>query len=114
MDGVQILQIGAGFVSGGAMGAVMTAFVASYKARLLPIGKRVEVSPLFTSKFGGSTFSTRVTVSDGTTDYSFPNLHLAEVQIVNRGNRDSATFIGRHNRVTPSLRGSWLRPLYAS
>lgn len=92
MEQAQLLQIGASILGGGAVGAVITGLVASYKSRLLPIGKRVEVSPLFTSNFGGSNFSTSVTVSDGKTDFKFPNLHVAEVQLVNRGNRDLATF----------------------
>lgn len=92
MEEAQILQIGASILGGGAVGAVITGLVTSYKARVLPIGRRVEVSPLFTSNFGGTNFSTSVTVSDGTTDYKFPNLHVAEVQLVNRGNRDLAAF----------------------
>lgn len=92
MEQAQLLQLGAALLGGGAVGAVITAFVTSYKSRVQPIGKRVEVSPLFTSEFGGPTFSTSVTVSDGTTDYKFPNLHLAEIQLVNRGNRDLAAF----------------------
>jgi hypothetical protein len=71
---------------------VITVVVASYKARVQPIGKRVDVSPLFTPEFGGPAFSTSVTVSDGNTEYKYPNLHLAEIQIVNRGNRDLTSF----------------------
>ena len=67
---------------------VIAGLVASFKGRLLPVGRRVEISPLFTSDFGGPTFSTSVTVSDGRTDFKFPNLHVSEVQLVNRGNRD--------------------------
>lgn len=90
MENIQILQLGASLLGGGAVGAMITAYIASYKVRLLPVGRRIEVSPLFTSEFGGPSFSTSVTVTDGQTDYKFPNLHLAEVQIVNRGNRDLA------------------------
>jgi len=92
MDQTQLLQISASLIGGGAVGAIITAIVASYKARILPIGKRVEVSPLFSSGFGGKNFSTSVTVSDGTADHKFPNLHLAEVELVNRGNKDLASF----------------------
>ena len=92
MENNQLFQIAASILGGGAVGAVITVLATSYKARLLPVGKRVEVSPLFTSDFGGASFSTSVTVSDGQTDYKFPNLHMAEVQLVNRGNRDLAAF----------------------
>lgn len=92
VEQIQLLQIAASILGGGAVGAIITSLVTSYKARVLPIAKRVEVLPLFTSNFGGSDFDTSVTVSDGNTDYKFPNLHVAEVQLVNRGNRDLATF----------------------
>jgi len=88
----QILQIGATLLGGGAVGAIITGLVSSYRGRVQPIGKRVEVSALFASDFGGANFSTSVTVSDGSADYKFSNLHVADVQLVNRGNRDLATF----------------------
>lgn len=92
MDQIQLLQIGASIIGGGAAGAIITGLVTSYKARILPIGKRIEVSPLFTSDFGGPNFTTCITVSDGTTDYNFPNLHVAEILLINRGNRDLSSF----------------------
>ena len=92
MDSTQAIQIGVSLLGGGAVGAIIAALVASYKARLLPIGRRLDISPLFESNFGGSSFKTSVTVTDGATDYKFPNLHLAELQIVNRANKDLASF----------------------
>ena len=92
MDQIQILQIAASLVGGGAVGAIITALVAAHKARILPIGQRIEVAPLFTPDFGGKNFSTSVTVSDGASHHNFPNLHLAEIEVVNRGNKDLATF----------------------
>jgi hypothetical protein len=92
MEQVQLIQLGAALLGGGAAGAIITALVTSYRARVQPIGKRVEILPLFTPEFGGPSFSTSVTVSDGNVDCKFPNLHLAEIQIVNRGNRDLPSF----------------------
>jgi hypothetical protein len=91
-DPVSGLQIAASILGGGAVGAIITAVVTSYRGRVQPIGRRVEVSPLFTSGFAGSSLTANVTVSDGTTDYKFPNLHVADIQLVNRGNRDLPTF----------------------
>lgn len=88
----QIIQIGASLLGGGAVGAVITSLVTSYRGRVQPVGRRVEVSPLFTSDFAGSAFNTNVTVSDGTADYKFPNLHVADIQLVNRGNRYLSSF----------------------
>lgn len=92
MEQAQLITIAASLLGGGAMGAIITAGITSYRARLLPVGKSVEVSPLFVTNFGGTNFSTGVSVSDGANDYKLPNLYLAEVQVVNRGNRDLPAF----------------------
>jgi hypothetical protein len=88
----QVIQIGASLIGGGAVGAIITAFVTSYRGRVQPVGKRVEVSPLFTFGLSGSAFNPSITVSDGVTDFKFSNLYVADIQIVNRGNRDLAAF----------------------
>ncbi len=88
-----VLQIGASLLGGGALGAIITAIVTSYRGGIQPVAQRVEVSPLFTSSFTGTSFSPSVTVSDGTADFNFPNLYVADVQLVNRGNRDMSAFV---------------------
>jgi hypothetical protein len=80
------LQVGASLLGGGAIGAIITAAVATHRARVQPVGQRIEVSPLFTSSFSGSSFNPSVTVSVGTTEFKFPNLYVADIQVVNRGN----------------------------
>lgn len=91
-DSIEIYKIVASLVGGGAVGAVITAVATSYRNRIQLVGKRVEILPLLTSSSSGSVLKPEVTVSDGTTDYKFSNLHVADVQIVNRGNRDHLTF----------------------
>lgn len=92
IDPVNGLKIATSVLGGGAVGAIITAVATSYRGRVQPIGRRVEVSPLFTSGFAGSSLTANVTVSDGTTDYKFSNFHVVDIQLVNRGNRDLPTF----------------------
>ncbi len=92
-DSIETYKIVASLVGGGAVGAIITAIVNSFRNRIQPVGRRLEVSILFTpSFFAGSALNPSVIVSDGTTDYKFPNLFVADVQLVNRGNRDLAAF----------------------
>ena len=92
MDATPYLPIVASLIGGGAVGAIITAFVTTFRNRKQPIGRRIDVSPVFTSGLSGPTLTTRITISDGTKNYSFSNLYVADVQIVNQGNRDFDTF----------------------
>jgi len=91
-DSLEAYKIGASLIGGGAVGAIIAAVVTTYRNRIQPVGRRVEILPLLTSSFSGSVLKPGVTVSDGTSDYKFSNLYVADVQVVNRGNRDNPTF----------------------
>jgi hypothetical protein len=92
MDTPEWIKIAAGIVSGGLAGAILTNLVTAYRGRIQPIGKRVDVAPLFTPGFIGSALRPTITVSDGTSSYQFANLHVADVSVVNRRNRDFSSF----------------------
>jgi len=81
-----------GVVSGGTAGAVITTVVSAYRSRVQPIGRSIDVSPIFAAGARGNGLVTRVTIDDGTREYTFPNLYVANVRIANRGNRDFSTF----------------------
>ena len=86
------IKIGAGVLSGGLAGAVLTNVITAYRNRIQPIGKRIDITSLFSPGFTGSALSPSITVTSGATTYQFSNLHVAEVQVINRGNRDLAHF----------------------
>src|ERR1035437_3887245 len=86
------VKITASVVGGGFLGAVLTNAVTAYRNRTQPVGRRIDITPLFTPGFAGAALKPTITVSDGTNSYQFTNLHVAEVNIVNRGNRDFAAF----------------------
>jgi hypothetical protein len=89
---IETYKIVASLIGGGAVGAIITAIVTSYRNRVQPVGRRIEILPLLTSSSPGSTLKPEVTLSDGSTDYKFKNLFVADVQIVNRGNKDFPSF----------------------
>jgi hypothetical protein len=90
---IEVGKIAAALVGGGAVGAMITATVTAHRNRIQPVGKRVEVTPLFTPHASPeSLLRPSITISDGTADYKFKNLFLTDIQVVNRGNRDLPTF----------------------
>jgi hypothetical protein len=91
-DEFEWIKIGAGVLSGGLAGAVLTNAITAYRSRIQPVGKRIDVTPLFSPGFTGSALSPSITVTSGATTYQFSNLHVADVQVFNRGNRDLAHF----------------------
>lgn len=91
-DTLETYKVVASLLGGGAVGAIITAVVASYRNRVQPVGKRLEVTPVFTSPTAGSTLNPTISVSDGGVDHRLRNLFVADLQVVNRGNRDMASF----------------------
>jgi hypothetical protein len=86
------LQVAAALVGGGAVGAVITALVTAYRMRQQPVGRRVDVLPVFRPSRGPGQLEAAIAISHGGKAVTFKNLFLAEVQVVNRGNRDLEEF----------------------
>ncbi len=84
--------ISGSLAGGGFAGALLTNIWTTVRARIQPVGQRVDVTPLFASGLSGDALQTTVSVSDGVKSYSFLNLHVAELSVVNRGNRDFPIF----------------------
>jgi hypothetical protein len=89
-EGIQWIQVGAGLLGGGAMGAVFTAAVTAYRNRKQPVGKRIEWTPIFVSKKEPLSLSAKLVLTKGSTVSEFTNLFIADVQLVNLGNADIA------------------------
>jgi hypothetical protein len=79
-------------VGGGAAGAVINTVVSAYRARRQPVGRRIEVVPVFRPSGSASQLRAEIaTTHQGSTE-TFQNLFLAEIQVANRGNRDLEEF----------------------
>src|SRR5436190_2227965 len=92
MADAETYKILASLLGGGAVGALITAGVTTYRSRPQPIAWRAELSPLFTPGSLGSNLKITVAMSDGGPETKCANLHLADLQLVNRGNKDFAKF----------------------
>lgn len=91
-DSIEGYKIAASLVGGGAVGALITAVVISFRNRVQPVGKRLDVVPLFLQGIDGAGFNPSISVTYNQAVYQYANLFVADVQVVNRGNRDMASF----------------------
>jgi len=74
------------------MGALITAAVTSFRNRLQPVGRLIEVSQVFSHRIGGEDLHPTLTVTEREKQYSFDNLYLARIQLANLANCDFKTF----------------------
>jgi hypothetical protein len=89
------IVVGASLIGGGAFGAIITLISGAVRNRKQVIAYRTELVPLFRGgMLGGSDVKGKLTLSSSTGGYAedIPNLFVADVEIVNRGNRDFASF----------------------
>lgn len=85
----------ASLAGGGAIGAIITLLANSYRARKQPVGVRKEILPVFRPVNSAAHIGAKIMVPmDAETNhyYTFNNLFLAEITIVNNGNRDNDEF----------------------
>lgn len=81
-----------GLLGGGAVGAMITATVTSFRSRIQPVGFRVEPLTMFRGVSNDRGVKLKVSLESDGQVYNFPNLHAIDVEIVNRGNADKPSF----------------------
>ena len=92
MGDINWVHVITSLLGGGAMGAVINAFVAAYRGRLQRIGSRISFLPVFRQDGGASSLSAKIAVTHEQETRTFDNLFLAELQVVNRSNKDISEF----------------------
>lgn len=107
------LPIVATLAGGGAMGAIINSLVANYRNKVQPIYCSKEYTSVFNHSFLGLSkinsdlgVSAEVTISEinGNTNYSYENLSVIKLRLVNIGNKDMDEFkfgatLGEEDRV---------------
>ena len=88
MSEINWLQLAVALLGGGVAGALITAVVSFYRARRQPVGRRIDVVPVFRPSGNAAQLEAAIAVTHMGKSVTFKNLFLAEVQVVNRGNRD--------------------------
>ena len=86
------IKVGAGFVSGGFLGATLTNFVNWRNRRQLQVGYRTEIYPVLDPKPDHVSLAARVVVDHDGKSVEFDNLYLAQLRITNRGPTDLKRF----------------------
>lgn len=86
--------IGASLIGGGAAGAVITAIGSVVRNRKQAIAYRTEVDPLFKGGMFPSGMRASLTLFSPTGGYAqeIPNLFVANIEVMNRGNKDYDSF----------------------
>ncbi len=74
------------------MGAILTAIVTAYRNRIQPIGRRIDIVPVFQDTIRPASVQVKVTISDEQNNASYSNLYIGQLQLVNQGNKDLANF----------------------
>jgi len=93
MNNINWLQVVAALIGGGAAGAIITAIITTYRARRQPIGRRIDIVPVFRQSNDSRSLRAKIAIAHENKINTFENLFLAEVQIVNRGNSDLQEFL---------------------
>lgn len=93
MGQINWVHVVVALIGGGAAGAIINALVSAYRARLQPVGRRLEILPVFIRQSGDSSgLTAEIAITHNGSTRTFKNLYLAEVQVVNRGNKDLEEF----------------------
>lgn len=79
-------------LSGGAMGAIIKILYDVRQNKAQTIGKRLNVFPLFRQVGKQESFSATVAVTVGGSTTEYKNLFIADLTVVNRGNKDHENF----------------------
>jgi len=91
MDKINWIQLGIGFLSGGAFGALIKQFFDNRRNRIQPIGYSIELKRFYNSR-DTQLVKTQITLDDGTNEYKFENLYTGTIEIVNTGLIDYSNF----------------------
>lgn len=90
---LDIIKISSGILGGGLAGAILNNLAAKRKARIQPIAKRVKISNIFIPSNLVDPHITKITFSGTTSqNYHFDNLTIAQIEIINSGNKDYESF----------------------
>jgi len=74
------------------MGAVITVIATAFRNRVPPVGRRVEITPVFKHSIDGAEIVSTVTITEKGQDFKFDTLYLAEINLVNKSNKDFEKF----------------------
>lgn len=91
MGNLNWIQIGIGFLGGGAFGALIKQFFDYRRNRIQPIGRNIEIKSFYDS-IENKMLNSQVILTGGTQEYKFSKLYTGTIKIVNSGLIDYPSF----------------------
>lgn len=92
MENINWIHTAVALLGGGAAGAIINNIITLFKSRVQPIGSRINILPVFIQSSDSPNLKAKIAIHHQKTLTTFENLHLVEIQIVNRGNSDMNEF----------------------
>ena len=91
MADINWIQVGAGFLSGGAFGALIKQFFDYRKNRIQAVTYNLEVKPFY-NQHSDNPITSKIVIKDGDKDYKFQDLYIGSLSILNTSNQDYSEF----------------------
>lgn len=92
MADISLWQIVPALIGGGAAGALINAAFTARSNRIQPIGRRIEITPIFRQGDNSSGLRAKIAIADNGSIATFENLFFVDIQLVNKGNIDIESF----------------------
>jgi hypothetical protein len=92
-QGINWFQVVPALIGGGAMGALLTAAIASFKSRTQPVRYEIRMEKIFGSQPSETALFAKASVMFDDHTCTYTNLTFATLEIVNTGNKDIDRFI---------------------
>ncbi|WP_159479038.1 hypothetical protein [Chryseobacterium sp. 18068] len=91
MEKISWLQLGIGFLSGGAFGALIKQFFDNRRNRIQPISRNIEVKSFYDS-IENKMLNSQVILTGATQEHKFSKLYTGTIKVVNSGLTDYSSF----------------------
>lgn len=92
MAGISWWQIVPALIGGGAAGALINVVLTAHRNRIQPIGRRIEITPIFRQADNSSGLRAKIAIACNDNTATFENLFIANIQVINKGNTDIEAF----------------------
>ena len=91
MQDINWLQVSIGFLSGGAVGALIKQYFENRKNRIQPIGRSIEVKSFYNSD-ENRLLNSQIILTGTTKEYKFSKLYTGTIELINTGLDDYPEF----------------------
>ena len=91
MADINWIQVGAGFLSGGAFGALIKQYFDYRKSKTQTITFTKEIKPFF-NHLTDNPLTSKIVIKDGEQDFKFQDLYIGSISIFNSSNQDFNEF----------------------